>query len=176
MRNSFEAGNLNNAGLSAISPVVLSMNTGPFRSGMRTGQEPASDLWRHTLARIPTVIGRLLYIASLRDAARGVYEHPGLAQMVGEEEAGDTLRRSHALVFQDWLCMNLDQQHADLRAYLEDTQHPASVLAGWAAAAPYEGWMPPTAEAFERRLFAGDLEHLLVLLRQEFRAVAGPGS
>jgi len=160
------------AGICLTEPFELSMSTGQFRPGSPSGHEPASDLWRHTLARIPTLIGRLLYLSSLRDATNGVYEHPGLAQMVGEEEAGETLRRSHARVFQEWLCLNLEQQQADLREYLAETPHPAELLASWATSAPYPGWMPPTAQDFERRLFAGDLETLCALLRREFGAAS----
>ena len=124
------------------------------------------------MARIPTLFGRLLYLASLRNPTSSVYEHAALAQMIGEEEAGETLRRSHARVFQDWLCLNLEQQQADLREYLAESPNPAAMLAGWAATAPYQGWAPPTAQDFEQRLFAGDLETLLALLRREFGAVS----
>ncbi|MGA3075144.1 MAG: hypothetical protein ABSG56_15755 [Bryobacteraceae bacterium] len=153
------------------------MSTGQFRPERRSGQEPAGDLWRHTLARIPSLFGRVLYLASLRNQTSGVYEHAGLAQMVGEEEAAETLRRSHARVFQDWLCLNLEQQKVDLREYLAETPNPAAMLAGWAATTPYKGWAPSTAQDFEQRLFAGDLETLLALLKREFGAVSpDPGS
>ena len=153
------------------------MSTGQFRPDRRPGQEPAGELWRHTLARIPTLFGRVLYLASLRNQTSGAYEHAGLAQMIGQEEAGETLRRSHARVFQDWLCLNLEQQQADLREYLAETPNPAAILADWAATAPYRGWAPPTAQDFEQRLFAGDLETLLALLKREFGAVSpDPGS
>lgn len=143
----------------------------------RRSQEPAGDLWRHTLARIPTLIGRLMYLSSLRNQSNGAYEHPALAQMVGDEEAGDTLRRSHARVFQDWLCLNLEQQKADLQEYLSETPNPSSILADWASSAAYGKWPPSTAQPFEYRLFAEDLETLLALLRREYGAASpGPGS
>jgi hypothetical protein len=138
----------------------------------RSSQEPAGDLWRHTLARIPTLFGRLLYLASLRNRGSGAYEHPGLAQMIGDEEAGETLRRGHARVFQDWLCLNLEQQKADLQEYLAELPNPASVLAGWAASTAYQGWAPSTAQDVERRLFTGDLETLLALLKREYVAAS----
>ncbi|MGA2581231.1 MAG: hypothetical protein ABSH24_35145 [Bryobacteraceae bacterium] len=140
-------------------------------------QEPAGDLWRHTLARIPTLFGRVLYLSSLRNQSSGVYEHRALAQMVGDEEAGETLSRSHARVFQDWLCLNLEQQKADLQEYLAEDKNPAAVLAAWAASAEYRSWAPSTAQDAERRLFAGDLEILLTLLKGEYGGASpGPGS
>ena len=148
------------------------MSTGNFGPERRGIHEPGSDVWRHTLARIPTLFGRLLYLASLRNEASGAYEHAGLAKMVGDEEAGDTLKHSHARVFQDWLCMNLEQQKADLQEYLAETPNPAALLADWAKPAAYENWAPSTAQEVERRLFAGDLGTLLALLTREYGAVS----
>ena len=81
--------------------------------------------------------------------------------MIGDEEAGEALRRSHARVFQDWLCLNLEQQKADLQEYLAEIPNPGAILADWAASAAYQTWAPSTAQDIERRLFAGDLEILL---------------
>ncbi len=154
-----------------------SMSTGNLGSDRRSSQEPAGDLWRHTLARIPTLFGRVLYLSSLRNQSSGAYEHSGLAQMVGDEEAGETLRRSHARIFQDWLCLNVEQQKADLQEYLAETRNPAGTLADWTASAAYKGWVPPTAQDAERRLFVGDLEILLSLLKREYGAASpDPGS
>src|SRR5580692_5896825 len=132
------------------------------------GREPAGDLWRHTLARIPTLFGRVLFLASLRNQSNGAYEHPGLAQMIGDEEAGETLRRSHARIFQDWLCLNMAQQKADLEEYLAEIPNPSATLVNWASSAAYGSWVPAAAQDAERRLFLGDLEILLTLLRHEY--------
>ncbi len=98
----------------------LNMSSGKSKPEGRSSQAPAADLWRHTLARIPTLFGRLVYLSSLLSQNSGLYEHPALAQMFGDEQADETLRRSHARVFQDWLCLNLEQQKADLLEYLAE--------------------------------------------------------
>jgi hypothetical protein len=153
------------------------MSTGKPVPEQRSSREPADDLWRHTLARIPTLFGRVLYLSSLRNQSNGAYEHPALARMVGDEEAGETLRRSHARVFQDWLCLNLEQQKADLQEYLAETPNPAAMLADWVASAGYRNWAPSTAQDVERRLFTGDLETLLALLKREYGGASpDPGS
>jgi hypothetical protein len=148
------------------------MSTDRVGPGRRAGQEPAGDLWRHTLARIPTLFGRVLYLSSLRNQKSGAYEHPALAQMIGDEEAAETLRRSHARVFQDWLCLSMEQQKADLQEYLAETTNPARVLADWGASGTYRDWAPATAQDVERRLFTGDLETLLALLKRESGAAS----
>lgn len=150
------------------------MSTGNFPPDRSSAREPAGDLWRHTLARIPTLFGRLLYLAALRNQTSGAYEHPVLAKMVGEEEAEDTLRRSHARVFQDWLCLNLERQKADLQEYLAETSNPATLLAEWQDSDACQGWAPPTAQDVESRLFAGDLRTLFTLLTRAYGG-ASPG-
>jgi len=131
-------------------------------------QAPAADLWRHTLARIPTLFGRLVYLSSLLSQNSGLYQHPALAQMFGDDQADETLRRSHARVFQDWLCLNLEQQKADLREYLAELPgDPATALATWLHLAPYRNLAPAAAQEVERRLYITDLEILLELLKHE---------
>ena len=139
----------------------------------RFQQPPAADLWRHTLARIPTLFGRLVYLSSLRNQTSGLYEHHGLSQMFGEEQAGETLRRSHTQVFQDWLCLNLEQQKADLQEYLAELPgSPAAALDAWLRLAPYRNLAPASAQDVEKQLYLSDLEMLLALIKRECGAVS----
>jgi len=153
------------------------MSSGKIGPETGTGQEPASDLWRYTLARISTLSGRLIYLSSLRNQSSGAYEHHGLARMVGDEQAAETLRRSHARVFQDWLCLNLEQQKADLQDYLAENPAPAAALRSWLDSGSYRNWAPAAALDVEKQLFARDLEILFGLLKREYGGVSpDPGS
>ncbi|MEK7408217.1 MAG: hypothetical protein AAB225_24365 [Acidobacteriota bacterium] len=134
----------------------------------------AADLWRRTLARIPTLFGRLVYLCSLRDQNTGRYEHFGLAQMFGEAEAERALRASHLEVFAEWLSFNLEQQKADLDLYLAGLESDRrTILDTWIRVAPYRNLVPAEAREVERRLYLADMETILELLKNEY-GVASP--
>ena len=153
------------------------MSTDRFGLGPKTGsgREPADEIWRHTLARIATLFGRLVYLSSLHNPRGAEYSHLALAKMVGEAQAEATLRRSHAQVFQDWLILNLEQQKADLQEYLAELPDPAAQVAALRNSPSYQNLVPPMALDAERQLFAADIETLLCLLRPPYGA-STPGS
>lgn len=133
---------------------------------------PAADLWRNTLAQIPSVFGRLVYLSSLRDQNTGKYEHHGLAQIFGEDEANEALGESHSRTFDDWLCFGLEEQKADLDLYLSTFEtDKRTILETWIRLAPYRNLVPVEARGVERKLYLTDLEALLELLTNEYDVV-----
>ena len=125
----------------------------------------ASDLWRNTLSQIPSVIGRMVYLASLRDPNSGRYEHHGLALVFGDNDANKTLRKSHTHVFREWLTFNLEQQQADLELYLSGLEgEKRTILANWLELAPYRNFVPITARPVEKRLYLADIKALLKVM------------
>lgn len=117
-------------------------------------------MWRKTLGQIPTVFGRLVYMASLRDAASGRYTHESLVSLQGAEDADRTLCHSHHQVFSEWLGFSLAEQKSDLDDYLRAAGSTRYALR-------YRELIPPTARDVERQLYLTDLETLVELLKYE---------
>jgi hypothetical protein len=140
--------------------------TGQSRADLKLERGAAADLWRNTLSQIPTLFGRLVYLASLRNGNSGVYEHYGLAQVFGDKDADRTLRQSHTQVFSAWLNLNLEQQKADLEEYLSGLEEDVdSILANWVRMAPYRNLIPARAREVERQLYLTDIEVVIELLK-----------
>lgn len=143
------------------------MSTGNNSSGLL--RAAATDLWLRTLAQIPSLFGRLVYLTSLRNGNTGRYEHHGFAQEFGEEQAHAAMLESHERTFADWLRSPLEEQKADLDLYLSAlTPDRAAIVDAWLHLGPYRNLVPNSSRGSERDLFAIDFEALLELLRAEY--------
>jgi len=131
-------------------------------------QREASALgaWRRTLAGIPTLLGRLAYLAALRDPNTDKYIHMGLAQRIGDDDSSDIIARTHLESFEEWLCLGLERQKEELDEYLTALDGDRrEILHNWLKLAPYKSWVPPESRATERDLFNADLGIVLEVLR-----------
>jgi hypothetical protein len=127
-----------------------------------------ADLCKHTLSRIPTMCGRLIYLASLRDLNSGTYRHHGLITAFGRDEAVRALRESHNATFQGWLQLSLAEKNEDLRDYFRTLDEPQEeIVQHWLQSGVYRSYVPVAAMKPEMELFCRDLETLLELLRNE---------
>jgi len=130
------------------------------------------ESWSRTLARIPTTIGRLAYLASLRNANTGTYSHFGIAQRAGREEVDRIARQSHSAVFQEWLGFDLGTQKEQIEIYLAEQEGDrAEIVAAWSSLQPFSSWIPAETRDVERRLFESDLGTVLELLRADYDVV-----
>lgn len=137
----------------------------------------AGDLWKNTLSRIPTVYGRLSYLASLRDANSGLYRHHGLTALFGREESGKALKESHRSAFEEWLMLPMAQKHAELLEYLRSLEDsPNLVLDRWIDQTVYRGLLPDGAREPEVELFSRDLDALLRTVRNGLAATSPTSS
>ncbi len=118
------------------------------------------ELWRRkTLEEIPSLFGRLVYLASLRDGGTNHYVHASLTPLLGPEGADRMLCHSHHQVFSEWIGFSLAQQKADLDEYVRIAGDRKHVLR------QYRNLVPPRAREVERQLYLTDLETLFELMR-----------
>jgi len=123
------------------------------------------EVWRKTLSQIPTLFGRLAFLASLRDPRSGRYRHEVMTSLLGAEDGDRALSRSHQQLFAEWLAYSLSDQKSDLEEYLRRVGGPRNFR-------HYNDLIPPAAREVERQLYLTDLETLLELLRYEHGAAA----
>jgi hypothetical protein len=141
-----------------------------YLANSQSARTPVAVLWRRTLSQVPTVFGRLAFLASLRNPTTGRYSHEDLLRVLGPEDTDRALCNSHHQVFSEWLKFSLSEQKADLDDYL-------SAVGGSRDAFDYHHLVPPTARDVERQLYLTDLETLLELLKYEHGgAFAFPGA
>lgn len=79
------------------------------------------DLLGTTLAEVAGTVGKVGYLASLRDTASGTYAHWGLTRTYGEIAAQQALAEAHRLLF-------LRMLRTPLRALREDVQLSSEAL------------------------------------------------
>jgi hypothetical protein len=126
------------------------------------------ESWRRTVSSIATLLGRLAYLSSLRNANTGTYEHFGLAEKAGAAEADRLIRRAHLDLFQQWLCFSLERQKEELESYFSSLEGDRrEILSNWLVLGPYAAWVPAESRDVERKLFYSDLETVLELIRTE---------
>jgi len=125
-----------------------------------------ADLWKHTLSQIPTLYGRLDYLASLRDPNSGAYRHHGLSLAFGRDESSNALKQSHERTFSEWLSLPLAGKSADLKSYLDSLDDPQGIVVDhWLRSDHYLARIPDSARPMESELFRRDVEALLQILR-----------
>lgn len=132
-------------------------------------QNAVAENWRRTLDQIPTVIGRLAFMTSLRSPATGIYEHFGLSQRLGAQASDKLLRRVHTELFENWLCFGLERQKEELEEYLAGLgSDKREILWNWLYLRPWIAWIPADSRDVERALFDSDISAVLELLRIEY--------
>ena len=130
-----------------------------------------ASVWRHTLAQLPSLFARLMYLCSLRGTTDGRYHHHGMEARFGESETHLALLESHEETFAAWLGRTIEQQKDDVDLYFTDpSTEKRTTIETWLRHPPDVA--PITIRESERRLFAADFEALLEVLRAEQRIAA----
>jgi len=136
------------------------------------------DLWSITLSQIPSLLGRLVYLSSLRDPNTGLYAHHGLALRYGADQANAAIGESHEKAFDRWLLLKVGEQREDCELYwsslLEDRR---VVVEMWSCTETYRGLLPAVASRAQRAHFNSHMEILLEWLRNVYGGGVGdPGA
>ena|SRR5579862_2316230 len=148
-----------------------------FRPKGMLERNALADLWKHTLSQIPSTYGRLVYLASLRDANSGTYRHHGLSAAFGREESLSALRKSHEDTLREWLNLPMSAKSADLIAHFQNVEeNPRQVVSYMARATPYVSQVPDAASPAQRRQFKMEMEILLELIKNDSAGERFPNS
>jgi hypothetical protein len=118
----------------------------------------ASRMWQPMLDTIPTLLGRLVTVASFRAPDSDEYHHPKLDRVFPDGLAGEVLRESHERLFAEWLGLFPDEQEHVLNAYLESLP-PASGRKLLLDAS--HGLVPPSVSGAVRTVFLAEFAQIL---------------
>jgi len=130
------------------------------------------DFAATTLAAIPSVFGRLVYIASLRDFSSGKYEHAGLAALYSAEAVQESLECCHYEIFHRILETPLSLQAQDLAECLQGMAGSyQSTISHWRQMETYRVLPPGNTPDYLRELFFSNLRALLEILQAEHSTV-----
>jgi hypothetical protein len=135
---------------------------------LQQNRRVVQDLTLTTLAGIPGLFARLVYIASLRDLSTGRYEHAGLSALYPDEAIQQALQLCHEQIFERILESPLSSQREDLRACLAGMEGGLSDAAShWHRIESYRVLVPEAVPDYLKDLFCSNLRALLEILVEE---------
>lgn len=125
---------------------------------------PIEDLRFYTFAAIPSLFGKIVYLANLRNEETGMYEHYGLAIVFGEKDAEKALKLSHQKLFQEWLACGMKEQKRDLEFYFSTARDGTD---SWFKRTGFKEFLPQNCRPPEKQMFTDDLKQVLNILKAE---------
>ena len=129
-------------------------------------QQAYDDLVSRSLSRVPSELGRLIYLASTREYNTGHYYHQGLSDRFGPDAAQKALEIAHRQAFYKVSAFALEDLAQELERYLESTkENPLECLRAWQKLEPYRIAVPADVNATVARLFTSNLRLALAILR-----------
>jgi hypothetical protein len=144
-------------------------------------QEAYEDLLHRTLTRVSSDMGRLIYLASMRDYNTGTYHHDGLESRFSPAIAREALELAHRDVFHRVAALKLRDLVRQMTMYLESCHEIESdVLRAWQRLEPYRILVPLNVHPTVSALFISNIKLALVILprlREEalsYRSDASP--
>lgn len=133
-------------------------------------------VFRDSIRQFQSVLGRLSYLASLRDPLTGRYHHVLLDHTLAEDAAHQIVEHAHRDTFASWLELSLDEHLQDLEQFFLNGAigaDPADLARFWASGG-FGGLLPLEVSVPERQLFDSEIALLVeVVLGRQF--CSGPG-
>jgi hypothetical protein len=127
-------------------------------------EKACAELVRSVLSTISSLLERLIFITSLRDPTRGDYQER-IPELKYTAEVDHVFGVEHKTLFEDWLCLNLEQQTLELDHHVSNQEAPRrAVLGEWTQQKSYQQLIPPEATQTQRELFMRDMETILRIL------------
>jgi hypothetical protein len=137
-------------------------------SQLQQNRRVIQDFSLTTLAGIPGLFARLVYLASLRDLSSGRYEHAGLAALYPDAAIQQALQLCHEQIFERILEAPLSSQEEDLRSCLEGMEGGSSAaISHWRRIEAYRVLQPEAAPDYLKELFCSNLRVLLEILDED---------
>jgi hypothetical protein len=127
------------------------------------------DFSTTTLAVIPSLFARLIYMTSLRDLSSGRYEHAGLNAVYPKDAVQQALQQCHEEIFERILETPLALQLEDLRTCLEEMEGGLQTsVKHWRKIEVFRTLLPAQAPDYLKDLFCSNLRALLEILEEQF--------
>jgi hypothetical protein len=126
------------------------------------------DLTERTLAGISSEYGKLIYLASLRDLASGIYRHEGLEALYSAGAVQESLLHAHREVCGRIMEMSLVRQERDLLSCWHGFEaDPQGLVENWRESEAYRTLMPFGLPDYMRELFCSNIETLLAVFEKD---------
>jgi hypothetical protein len=139
-------------------------------------QRIIDEFTEHWLAGIRNDLGRLVYVALLRDVSTGHYAHPALGQVYSDESVHQALLFCHDELFEKFLEAPLEKQERNLRDWFSTVDAaPADIAMRWLEVEFFRLLVPQDTPTYLRDLLFSNLRAILTLIAAE-KAASTSGS
>lgn len=128
-------------------------------------RKAADDVRLRTLAPMPRVLDRFIYLASMRDYNTGLYYHDGLAARFSPEIASEALADCHRETFQQLIACSLQELVREMEGYLASTHvRNQDFIAAWETLEPYRVAVPLQTDRFAADFLFSNFKLALAIL------------
>lgn len=130
-------------------------------------QKAAQDVRNRTLSKIPRLLDRLIYVASMRDYNTGLYYHDGLATRFSPEVACEALADCHQEVYRELISCPLRDLVNQMEGYIESSHvRPVDFISAWKELEPYRVAVPVRTDPFSAEFLFSNFRIALAIVEE----------